>query len=276
MTASDRPQQGPGDAVTETDYAAASRAALVEALTHAGPGQPTLCEGWRTEHLAAHIVLRETSPLAVGLLLPPAAKRLQEKTIALGDAHADEAGYARLVERVAAGPLEGSLRQRSQDDGPVDSGAHGTADASPEAGGRRRGRGRVAGLVSRAAALLRRTPMGTTVADEVQLLEFFVHTEDVRRAKDRWAPRILADDYADTLYTHLKRRAKLLYRSEETGIELERRARPASRVDNSPVMVKAPGDDGRSVHVAGPAGELVMHAFGRRTAALVLEDVVDA
>lgn len=262
--------------MTETDYAAASRAALVDALTHAGPGQPTLCEGWRTEHLAAHIVLRETSPLAVGLLLPPAAKRLEEKTIALGDAHADEEGYARLLERVASGPLDGSLGGQGHDDGSVAPGTPGTSSAASPREGAPRRRGRVAGLVQRAAARLRRTSVGSTVADEVQLLEFFVHTEDVRRAQDRWAPRILADDYADTLYTHLKRRAKLLYRSEETGVELERRARPASRVDNSPVMVKAPGDDGRSLHVAGPAGELVMHAYGRRTAALVLEDVVDA
>lgn len=252
MNASDRPHQGLGDAATETDYAAASRAALVEALTAAGPGRPTLCEGWRTEHLAAHVVLRETSPLAVGLLVPPAAQRLEEKTIALGDAHADEEGYARLLARVAAGPLEGSL------------------ESEP------RRRGRLAGLVRSAAARLRRTGVGSTVADQVQLLEFFVHTEDVRRAQDRWAPRILANDYADTLYRHLKGRAKLLYRSEPTGVELERRARPASRVDNSPVLVKAPGDDGRTLHVTGPAGELVMHAFGRRTAALVLEDVVDA
>lgn len=275
MTASDRPQQGPGDAVAETDYAAASRAALVEALTHAGPGRPTLCEGWRTEHLAAHIVLREASPLAVGLLLPQAAKRLEERTITLGDAHADEAGYARLLERVAAGPLDGSLGDRTHDDGSPASRAAGTGGASsPE--GTRRGRGRLAGLVRRAGARLRGTAVGSRVADEVQLLEFYVHTEDVRRAQDRWAPRILADDYADTLYLHLKRRAKLLYRSEPTGVELERRARPGSRVDNSPVMVKAPGDDGRSLHVAGPAGELVMHAFGRRSAALVLEDLVDA
>ncbi len=282
MNASDRPQQGLGDAATETDYAAASRAALVEALTAAGPGRPTLGEGWRTEHLAAHVVLRETSPLAVGLLVPKAAQRLEEKTIALGDAHADDEGYARLLERVAAGPLEGARTDAGHDDGQVASGADRAADSgSPQAArgqdsGRRRGRGRVAGLVRSAAARLRRTSVGSTVADQVQLLEFYVHTEDVRRAQDRWAPRILADDYADTLYRHLKGRAKLLYRSEPTGVELERRARPASRVDNSPVMVKAPGDDGRTLHVTGPAGELVMHAFGRRTAALVLEDVVDA
>ncbi len=274
MTASDHPRQGPGDAATETDYAAASRAALVEALAHAGPGQPTLCEGWRTEHLAAHIVLRETSPLAAGLLLPPLAKRLEAKTIALGDAHADEAGYARLLERVAAGPLDGSAAARRDDDGPAAAVSRDTKASGAPAGPRRRRRS--GGLLQSAAARLRRTSVGSTMADQVQLLEFYVHTEDVRRAQDRWAPRILADDYADTLYTHLKRRAKLLYRPEATGVELERRARPASRVDNSPVMVKAPGDDGRSLHVVGPAGELVMHAFGRRTAALVLEDVVDA
>jgi uncharacterized protein (TIGR03083 family) len=263
VTASDASgTTGSGSPETPTDYAAASRAALVEALTHAGPGRPTLCEGWNTEHLAAHIVLRETSPLAVGLLLRPAAKRLEAETIALGDAHADEDSYARLLERVAAGPLGGRA----------------LPDAGPRASGASRtvARGRLGGAVRSVAARLRGTSAGHAMADQVQLLEFFVHTEDVRRAQDRWAPRILADDYADTLYRHLKGRVKLLYREEPTGVELERRARPASRTDNSPVMAKAPGDDGRTVHVTGPVGELVMHAFGRRRAALVIEDVHEA
>ena len=70
------------------DYAAASRAALVEALTAAGPGMPTLCAGWRTEHLAAHLALRDSSPTAPGLFLPPLAAVLERRTRAqIGRAH---------------------------------------------------------------------------------------------------------------------------------------------------------------------------------------------
>src|SRR5690606_34414603 len=86
------------------DFTAASRDALVEALLAAGPGQPTLCAGWNTEHLAAHIVLRENSPLVVGLLLPPLARSLERKTRALGDSASAPQGYQQLMDRVAAGP----------------------------------------------------------------------------------------------------------------------------------------------------------------------------
>ena len=226
------------------DYADASRAALVEALTAAGPGMPTLCEGWRTEHLAAHLVLRDSSPAAAGLLLPPLAGALERRTVALGDQHASDRAYAELVARVERGPL-------------------------PETAG--------AGVVPRLrglAARARRSRAGRAVADQVQLLEFFVHTEDVRRAQERWAPRILADDYADALYTRLRARARALYRDEDTGVVLVRRARTGSRTDNAPHTVRRAGDDGVSVRVTGAAGELVMHAFGRRGAALVTEDRV--
>ena len=228
------------------DYAAASRAALEEALTAAGPGMPTLCAGWRTEHLAAHLALRDSSPTAPGLFLPPLAAVLERRTRALGDAHAGDRGYAELVARIGRGPLPA----------PADDGV----------------RGRLRGLAARA----RGSRPGRAVAGRVQLLEFFVHTEDVRRAQDRWAPRILADDYADALFTRLHARAALLYRGEETGVVLVRRARAGSRTDNAPLTARRPGPDGVGVRVTGPAGELAMHAFGRRGAALVTQDRFDA
>lgn len=81
------------------------RTALADALAAAGPGRPTLCAGWRTEHLAAHVVLRETSPLAAaGIGAPPLAARTERVTQAVGDRHAAPADYARLVERVRSGP----------------------------------------------------------------------------------------------------------------------------------------------------------------------------
>lgn len=221
------------------DFSAASRAALVEALIAAGPGMPTLCEGWRTEHLAAHVHLRETAAVA-GLLLPGLRGRLERRTLELGDAHATDRTFADLVER-----------------GPID---------EPETGGRlRRGALRVAGRVRRSAPVRR-------VADQMNLLEFFVHTEDVRRAQGRWAPRILADDYADTLWTQLAQQAGQLYHDEDTGVQLERRARPASRTDNTVLTPRTARDGEPTVRIVGPVGELALHAFGRRSAALVLED----
>lgn len=225
------------------DYAAASRAALVEALTAAGPGRPTLCDGWNTEHLAAHVHLRETTPSAAGLVLPGLGRRIERRTQELGDAHATDRSFAELVALVARGPLQ-------------------EPDTVSRLGGRLRG----------LAARARRTRAGRSVADRVQLLEFYVHTEDVRRAQGSWAPRILADGYADTLFTQLKARAGLLYRGEGTGVELVRQARPTSRTDNAPFTARAAGPGEPTVRVAGPVGELVLHAFGRRRASLVLED----
>ncbi|MEO3812883.1 TIGR03085 family metal-binding protein [Sphaerisporangium sp. B11E5] len=47
-------------------YAAAERAALSDLLDRVGPDAPTLCEGWTTADLAAHLVLREHRPDAAG------------------------------------------------------------------------------------------------------------------------------------------------------------------------------------------------------------------
>jgi len=42
----------------------AERAALCDTLERLGPDAPTLCEGWTTADLAAHLVVREQKPLA--------------------------------------------------------------------------------------------------------------------------------------------------------------------------------------------------------------------
>lgn len=52
-------------------HARAEREALSDLLDRLGPGAPTLCEGWATEDLAAHIVLRERRPDAMpGIAIP--------------------------------------------------------------------------------------------------------------------------------------------------------------------------------------------------------------
>ncbi|MGH3682284.1 MAG: maleylpyruvate isomerase family mycothiol-dependent enzyme, partial [Natronosporangium sp.] len=56
------------------NYARAERLALCDLLTDLGPDQPTLCAGWTTRDLAAHLVARERRPLAApGLILRPLA-----------------------------------------------------------------------------------------------------------------------------------------------------------------------------------------------------------
>jgi uncharacterized protein (TIGR03085 family) len=206
------------------DFTAASRDALVEALVSAGPGQPTLCEGWKTQHLAAHVVLRESSPLVAGLVVKPLRARLERRTMQWGDAATDPDSYLRLVARISTGPASGRV------------------------GGR-----------------LNRLPAVRRAAQATNLLEFFVHTEDVRRAQDRWAPRHLAQDYADALFAELVRAARLSYRSEDTGIVLAR-----STGERVTARQAQPGEPTRTI--SGPAGELVLHAFGRRDNALVVVD----
>jgi uncharacterized protein (TIGR03085 family) len=64
--------------------AAAERHELCNLMEQLGPDAPTLCEGWTTRDLAAHLVIREGRPgAAAGILLPPLAPltaRVQRST----------------------------------------------------------------------------------------------------------------------------------------------------------------------------------------------------
>jgi uncharacterized protein (TIGR03085 family) len=53
-----------------TSWAAHERTALVDALTELGPDAPTLCEGWLTKDMAAHVYVRERRPDAALGVLP--------------------------------------------------------------------------------------------------------------------------------------------------------------------------------------------------------------
>ncbi|WKG04228.1 TIGR03085 family metal-binding protein [Mycolicibacterium sp. HK-90] len=77
------------------------RAALVESMRAAGPDAPTLCEGWTTRDLAAHLVVRERRlDAAPGILVPQLAghtERVQRKV-------AETTDWGDLVDQIAAGP----------------------------------------------------------------------------------------------------------------------------------------------------------------------------
>ncbi|QMU68595.1 TIGR03085 family metal-binding protein [Streptacidiphilus sp. P02-A3a] len=60
-----------------SNYARRERLLLVDLLEAVGPDAPTLCEGWKTQDLAAHLVLRERRPDAAGgMFIKPLAARL--------------------------------------------------------------------------------------------------------------------------------------------------------------------------------------------------------
>lgn len=87
------------------DWHPVERRALTRALSEAGPGAPTLCEGWRTEHLAAHVALRESSPsVAAGIVVPALQDRTERIILELGDRSSDPAGWSELLDRVRRAP----------------------------------------------------------------------------------------------------------------------------------------------------------------------------
>jgi uncharacterized protein (TIGR03085 family) len=59
-------------------HAQRERLLLADILEAAGPDAPTLCQGWTTRDLAAHLVVRERrGESAVGLVVPRVADRLE-------------------------------------------------------------------------------------------------------------------------------------------------------------------------------------------------------
>ena len=82
-------------------YAQDERAALAALLDETGPDGPTLCEGWQTRDLVAHLVLRERRPdAAAGVMGGPLAgytARVQRQYL-------DRYSYPELVALFRSGP----------------------------------------------------------------------------------------------------------------------------------------------------------------------------
>jgi uncharacterized protein (TIGR03085 family) len=90
-----------GYSVRMTGFAARERQALAELLATVGPDAPTLCAGWRTSDLVAHLVLRESRPdAALGIM----AKPLAGWTRKVQNSSKGRIPYPELVERFRSGP----------------------------------------------------------------------------------------------------------------------------------------------------------------------------
>ena len=192
-----------------TRHAQSERLLLCDELDRLGPDQPTMCEGWDTRDLAAHLLVREHRPdLTAGRFIPFLAGHLEKEQGKI--AHGD---YTALVDRVRRGA-------------PV------------------------------------WNPMAHPKVDEVtNLIEFFVHHEDARRAQPGWEPRELSPQLSGKLWSALKRSARLMFRKAPTGIVLiaEGQGRHAAKLP----------DEHGTVVLRGTPAELVLYAYGRKSVARV-------
>ncbi|MFH8730413.1 MULTISPECIES: TIGR03085 family metal-binding protein [unclassified Streptomyces] len=104
------------------------------------------------------------------------------------------------------------------------------------------------------------SPFSLKQIDEASnAVEFFVHTEDVRRAQPDWTPRELDPVFADVLWSRLERMARVIGRKSPVGLVLRRPdGRTAVAHKGTPVVT-----------VTGEPSELLMFAFGRQDAARV-------
>jgi uncharacterized protein (TIGR03085 family) len=95
------PPEGSSTAPADGPLDARERSELCDLFLAVGPDAPTLCEGWTTLDLAAHLVVREHDPRSGFAIL--GGERFAKLEHSLMD-NARSQGYERLVDRLRAGP----------------------------------------------------------------------------------------------------------------------------------------------------------------------------
>jgi uncharacterized protein (TIGR03085 family) len=109
----------------------------------------------------------------------------------------------------------------------------------------------------------RLSPFALKQFDEASnTVEFYVHTEDVRRAQPEWTPREIDPVFADALWARLERAARLLGRRSPVGLVLRR--------PDGQTVVAHRGSP--VVTVTGEPAELAVYVFGRQSAADVVAE----
>ncbi|MET7885265.1 TIGR03085 family metal-binding protein [Streptomyces avermitilis] len=186
-------------------HAKRERLLLADLLEAEGPDAPTLCEGWNTRDLAAHVVVRERrADAAGGLLIKQLAPRLERVMTEFA-----AKPYEELIQLIRTGPP-------------------------------------------------RFSPFALKQIDEASnTVEFYVHTEDVRRARPDWTPRTLDPVFQDALWSRLERTARLVGRGAPTGLVLRR--------PDGQTVVAHKGTP--VVTVTGEPSELLIFVCGRQNVA---------
>jgi len=204
-------------------YAQDERHALCDLLADIGPDQPTLCAGWQTADLAAHLVLRERRPDAgAGVMGGPVAGYTRRVQARIADRHS----FAELISLIRTGPPRLSL-------------------------------------------------FGLPGADDkLNLVEYFVHHEDVLRARPAWQPRKLDPELVDVLWDRL-RLARMMMRKAPVGVELARAAGAVPRDRPGRVRITAKART-PVVTVTGDPVELTLWTMGRTSVADVRLEGADS
>lgn len=186
-------------------HAKRERLLLADLLESSGPEAPTLCEGWTTRDLAAHLVVRERrADAAGGILIKPLQARLERV-----QAEFAAKPYEELIQLIRTGPPKMSPYALKQ------------------------------------------------VDEAANTVEFFVHTEDIRRAQPDWTKRELDPVFADTLWKRLETGARIYGRRAPVGLVLRRpNGQTAVAHKGTPVVT-----------VTGEPDELLLFASGRQSAA---------
>ncbi len=103
---------------------------------------------------------------------------------------------------------------------------------------------------------------------EVNTVEFFVHHEDVRRARAEWEPRELADPDVAVLWDRVATVGRLLLRRCPVGVLVQPTDGPGAGTTSR----LRSGD--RDVTLVGPVGEIVLAKYGRITRGLEMQGAV--
>lgn len=99
----------------------------------------------------------------------------------------------------------------------------------------------------------------------INTLEFFVHHEDVRRARDSWAPRELPEPAITQLWSGLSRGGKVIARRLPVGVVVRPTDGPKADID---LRLR---DGSSSVTLVGPVGECILALHGRPTHGLTID-----
>ena len=187
-----------------TSWAAHERAELVAALEELGPDAPTLCEGWLTKDMAAHVYVRERRPDAALGVLP------------LGplSAYTD-----RVMKSVLAAQGYDGLLSKLREPAPILRALH--------------------------------------IDEAINTVEFFVHTEDVRRP-NKMPEREMPEEFERKIGRRMAQQGRMSFR------------RVGARVRLVPT-VGEPVEFGKGplVEVHGKPSELLLLAFNRKADAKV-------
>ena len=190
-----------------TSIADHERLLLCALAQQLGPDEPTLCGDWTTRDLVAHLLVRERSLAAVGIVVSP-----------------------------LAGVTEDAMRRAAAQDfhDMVTTLRHGPPRWSP----------------------MRLPKVGAML----NLMEFFVHHEDVRRAQPGWEPRLLPPHVEEALWRGAKVAGRGFTSSAPVTVVLHR--------SDTGEQARLSGGGGEVV-VRGLPAEVAMFVYGRKEHARV-------